>query len=370
MGKKIFGPLLLVLLLIGVGAGIFYSASDKQATVSQNQKLSSVIEVVGLSGSEKMAFLQNDQVIAQLAKNNVQLQVRAAGSRQIAFHPDLKTQDFAFPAGAPGAGKVKETIKSKHEFTPFYTVMAIASWKPIAELLEKNGIAKKTDGIWYVVDMVKLMDWMAEGKRWKDIPNNSAYSVNKSILVSTTDVRKSNSAAMYLALVSYLANGGEVVSSPSAADLVLPKVTPLFLKQGYQENSSTGPFDDYVSMGMGKAPLVMIYEAQFIEYLANTPPKDRNPDMVLMYPSPTVFTKHTLVPLTENGVRFGKILAEDPLLQKLAAEHGLRINDSATFKKIQQSRGIKVPDTILDVVDPPTYEQLEHLITRIETSMQ
>ena len=29
---------------------------------------------------------------------------------------------------------------------------------------------------------------------------------------------------------------------------------------------SAGPFEDYVEIGMGKAPLVMIYESQFIEY--------------------------------------------------------------------------------------------------------
>lgn len=371
--KKLIGPALLSLLLVGVSAGVYLSATDRQASVAQVEgagKPAAMVTVNGLSGSEKIPFLTDPRVTAILRANGIQLQVRKAGSREIAFSPDLKSQDFAFPAGSPGANKVKSATKAKQEFTPFYTPMVIASWKPIAELLEKNGIVKKQKDAWYVVDMPKLLTWMEEGKRWKDVPGNSVYPVNKSVLVATTDVRKSNSAAMFLALASYMANAEEVVSSEAAVQKVLPAVAPLFLRQGYQESSTAGPFEDYLSMGMGKAPLVMIYEAQFIEYLAKTPAAQRNPDMVLMYPSPTVFTKHTLVPFTDNGARLGELLSTNPELQKLAAEYGLRINNSALFSKTQEARGIKVPATLIDVIDPPSYEWMETLIQAIERQMK
>lgn len=371
--KKLMGPALLVLLLVGVGAGVYLSANDRQAATAQVARAgntAAMVTVTGLSGSEKIPFLTDPRVTAILRDNGILLQVRKAGSREIAFSADIKTMDFAFPAGAPGAHKVKSTTKAKQEFTPFYTPMAIASWKPIAELLEQNGIVKKQDNAWYVVDMPKLLVWMEEGKRWKDIPGNSVYPVNKSVLVATTDVRKSNSAAMFLALASYMANGEEVVSNDASVQKVLSTIAPLFLRQGYQESSTAGPFEDYLSMGMGKAPLVMIYEAQFIEYLANTPAAQRNPDMVLMYPSPTVFTKHTLVPLTDNGTRLGQLLTTNPELQKLAAEYGLRISNSALFAKTQEARGIKVPATLIDVIDPPAYEWMEKLIQAIEVQMK
>jgi hypothetical protein len=63
----------------------------------------------------------------------------------------------------------------------------------------------------YTLDMRKFMSLMAEGKRWKDLQDNSTYAVNKSILISSTDVRKSNSAARYLALASFVANDNNVV---------------------------------------------------------------------------------------------------------------------------------------------------------------
>jgi len=41
---------------------------------------------------------------------------------------------------------------------------------------------------------------------------------------------------------------------------------------------------------------------------------------VLMYPSPTVLSKHTVVPLTPSGDKVGQLLASDPKLAKLAAQ--------------------------------------------------
>lgn len=370
MARKKVGVALVILFVTGIGSGIYYSATSKAASSRMAAADSGIVQLNGLTGSEKLAYLQDVRVQGVVEKSGLKVAAKAAGSREMAVHPKLKELDFAFPAGAPGANQIKKELNAGHDFTPFYSVMVVASWKPIAELLEKNGIAKQKNGTWYLLDMRKLMTWMKEGKRWKDIPGNTAYPVNKSILISTTDVRKSNSAAMYLALTSFLVNNNDVVASEEQVQRVLPIVAPLYLKQGYQESSTTGPFDDYVAMGMGKAPLVMIYEAQFIEYLAKTPPAARNPDMVLMYPTPTVFTKHTLVPLTESGARFGRLLTTDQELQRIAAEYGLRTNDAAEFMKVQKERGIEVPETILDVVDPPSYEWLERMIKGIEQSMQ
>jgi hypothetical protein len=46
----------------------------------------------------------------------------------------------------------------------------------------------------------------------------------------------------------------------------------------------------------------MIYEQQFLEYALNRQTID--PDMVLMYPAPTILSKHTIVALTDKGARF------------------------------------------------------------------
>ncbi|MFD0475845.1 hypothetical protein ACFQ0B_52245 [Nonomuraea thailandensis] len=79
-------------------------------------------------------------------------------------------------------------------------------------------------------------------------------------------------------------------------------MTPLFTGQGYTDDTSEGPFGEYLTVGMGPSPLVLIYEAQYVEAAARGQIK---PGMVLMYPSPTVLSKHTLVPFTPRATASG-----------------------------------------------------------------
>ena len=363
--RKILGPLLTVLLLVGIAAGVWLSAREK----GTQDRLAAVVEVKGLTGSEKLSFLTDPRVLAHLEKQGIRLTVQKAGSREIALRPDLKQFDFAYPAGVPAATKIQRERGVHQAYTTFFTPMVVASWRPVVEVLAANGIVQKRGDAWYIIDMMKLLQWMEAGRRWRDIPGNTQYPVGKSVLVSTTDVRTSNSAAMYLALVSYLANSRNVVQEDAEVQRVMPLVSSLFLKQGYQESSSAGPFEDYVAMGLGKAPLVMVYESQFIEYQAKTSAAARNPDMVLLYPEPTVYTKHVLVPLNDKGRRLGELLANDPVLLRLAVEYGYRVNNPALFREVNAQRGIQAPDTLLDVIDPPVYEVLEKFITTIEARM-
>ena len=178
-------------------------------------------------------------------------------------------------------------------------------------------------------------------------------------------MRTSNSAAMYLALASYVGNGDRVVENAAQGDEVVDQVAPLFLRQGFSEYSTEGPFEDYLTIGAGKTPMVMIYEAQF---LARAAARDGSigPDRVLMYPEPTVLTKHTLVPLTPAGDRVGRLLAGDPELQRLAVTHGFRTADAATVRQYLADRKVAPPPDLVTIVEPPTYEALEHLIARIQ----
>jgi len=65
-----------------------------------------------------------------------------------------------------------------------------------------------------------------------------------------------------------------------------------------------------------EAPLVMIYEQQFLEYILSRPKP--NPDMVLLYPLPTILSKHTLVALSDNGARFAQEMISNPKVSSIA----------------------------------------------------
>jgi hypothetical protein len=355
--KRLIGPILLAVLVIGVGAAIFLSAREQL-------NLRQVVTVSGLIGSEKEAFFQDPKVIAALRKNGIEVKFEKAGSRTIATTPDLSAYDFVFPSGVPAATRLRQDHPAAKAYDVFFTPMAIATWKPIAAILEANGLARDQGG-YATFEMAAYLQAVADEKRWSDLQRNDAYNVNKSILISSTDVRQSNSAAMYLALASYVANGDNVLQNDAEIQKALPLVSALFLKQGFTEYSSSVPFEDYLSMGMGKAPMVMVYEAQYIAQAALT--NGIRSDMLLMYPEPTIYSKHILIALTPAGQKLGEALMTDPELQRLAVENGFRNADLSLFQQVKKDRGLSLPDTLVNVVEPPSYEVLERTIQQIET---
>jgi hypothetical protein len=296
--------------------------------------------------------------------------VDTAGSRQIATSVDLKNYDFAFPSSATAAERILQPSGNRPAVTGktyavFSSPMAIATYQPIVDLLSASGIAKQVDGVWYF-DIRKYVDLVRAGWRWDTLPGNTTYPVRKRILVTTTDPRTSNSAAMFLSIASYVTNNSTVVQSAADEKKVLPLVAPLFVNQGYTDSSSEGPFDDYLSLGMGKTPMVCIYEAQFVDAAVRNKLKR---GMVLMYPSPTVQSRHTLLSLNPEGDKLGELLSTDPELQQLAAKHGFRTADADQFTKVVSQYSVPaVAKQVLDVADTPTYDTLEHLLDGVSKS--
>ncbi len=366
--RKLIGPGLFAILLVGVGGGIIYSYFDKRSTDKLIAEEAQTETVKGLIASEREPFFTDAKVLAVLKRNGIVLTLQKAGSREIALRRDAKTFDFAFPSGITAAEKLKRDTGAKQIYPVSYSPMAIASWRPLVPMLTAAGLVEERQGNFYLTDVKKLLAMMEAKQRWKDLPENKAFPVNKPVFISTTDVRKSNSAAMYLALMSYIANGAEVVQSEEQANTVSGRMTALFLRQGYQESTSAGPFEDYVAMGMGKAPLVMIYESQFVQMQTS---RDKpNNDMILIYPEPTVFSKNAVVPFSPKGDKLAQLLTTNPELQQLAAEYGMRTQQPEHFQSYVKKRGVSVPQTLINVIDPPSYEVMEKLISQIEKQMQ
>ena len=367
--RRLIAPALAILLLAAVGGGVWYSNArlrDESATqaalrIEQQKQVSAR----GLIGSEKEAFFADPRVQKALAAQGVSAMVEKAGSRSIVERYDAGKQDFGFPSGAPAAQQLALRAKPAGVYNPFYTPIVFASWRPIAEILVANGVAARQGDFYYVVDLPALMDLIAKGTRWRDLKQSEAFASGKAVLIGSTDVRTSNSASMYLALASYVANKQQIVQSQEDLDRVLPTVAPLFLRQGFQEQSSAGPFEDYLALGMGKAPLLVVYESQMIEFWLKHPDKQKS-EMVILYPRPTVYSKHVLVPYSAAGQRLGAALESDPKLRELAHEYGYRTGGDIKGPEVWARQGIKVPDVLVEVIDPPSHEWLERMIQSIE----
>jgi hypothetical protein len=349
--RRVSIGLAVVLLLAVVGVIIWGDDSKQDLTT-----------VRGVIGSEKQAFFTDQRVVDAFARHGMKVEVDTAGSRQLATTVDLGKYAFAFPSSSPAARKIQRDRKVTTVYTPFQSPMAIASFEPIVALLRANGVVHKGAGDYDVLDVTKYLELAKAGTRWDQLPGNTAYPARKNVLVTTTDPRESNSAAMYLSIVSFVANGNAVVSTPEQEAKVLPSVAKLFLDQGYTQNSTEGPFEDYLSAGMGKTPLALIYESQYVDRVVRGDGSIR-PDMRMLYTAPTVYSKHTLVPLSADGDKVGQLLATDPELGRLAATFGFRTNDPKLFADV--AAPAHAPADLVDAVEPPSFETLERLLDAV-----
>lgn len=139
------------------------------------------------------------------ARKGLKVDVDPAGSRQIATSINLGKYDFAFASSSSAADRIQQQRQISARYAPFSSPMVMATFQPIADLLAKEGVAKH--GAVWTFDVSRYLGLVARHVRWDQLKGNTAYPVRKNILVSTTDPRSSNSAAMYLAITSYVANG-------------------------------------------------------------------------------------------------------------------------------------------------------------------
>ena len=193
---------LALILAIGVIAGIVLSVRDRVAAPTVN--------LTGQIGSEKEPFFNDPRVVAALRRGGFVVEARTAGSRQIA-QTDLTGQDFAFPGGGPAAEKIRRDHAGTSVVVPFYTPMAIATWKPIVAILRsRTGVISQRQG-YLAFDVAEYMKLVAA---------TPAGTISRAARVPGQQERprdvdgpgKSNSAAMYLSLASYVANTNKIVA--------------------------------------------------------------------------------------------------------------------------------------------------------------
>ena len=364
-------------LLAAFGAALFFSLRGQRAEVAKQQDNAAVAAagaINGLIALDVEPYFKDERVRKILADKRLPVSVTRVGSRDMAAKVvaggvAAGTPDFFFPSGVVAANQIVDAARkvgiTVAQSSPFYTPMVMASWAPIAQILVTNGLAKPLGDKTFGVDMAKLTALMLAKKRWKDLQGSAAYDVTRSVLISTTDVRRSNSAAMYLALTSHAVNG-DIVSDRPTAQAVAAKVAELFKRQGYQENYVNGNFDDYVSIGIGKTPLAFIYEYQMVQFALA---KKVQPDMVLIYPQPTIVNKVVFVAVSERAKALADLLAGNAELQRIGVEYGFRIADTGVFMQAVKPTGLAVEQRLSQVVDPPSFEIMGEMIDVVAREM-
>lgn len=341
---------LVVVLGVALLAGGWKSFSTKNTSqAASSTQASSAQSVRLLTGSAKFGFLKDPALTEILAKEGLTLELTKSG----AFDKDVgRVADFdaVWPAGANAATDFSRAWKSPSTYSVFSSPLVVASWAALIPILESNGVAKKVGPTHAEFYLDKALPLMTGAKRWNQLKDNAVFSVNRGFLVNTPDVRNSTTGALYLTTLAYLLNNSEAPGDIAKGQDLAERLSPLITRQGFQEVTLAGPFEDYLGQGMGKAPMVLAYESQFVEAKRDGKIRDVH---TLMYPQPGLLLKHVLVARTDAGKKLGEILATNPQAQKIAAKYGFRTNDPAVFAEFMKQLGLDAPD-LLNLADAPS----------------
>lgn len=363
-----------VLLTATFGGALYFALrgqqQEQQAQI-EHQEVASTLVLKGLISLDVEGYFKDARVLQRLAAKRLPVEVVRVGSREMASKVVAgSAPDFLFSSGVVAVPPIIEAARKLNlpatQVAPFHSPLVLASWEPIAKILVANGLAKAVSPKVYSVDIERLTKLMLARKKWKELKDAAGYDVSRSVLVSTTDLRRSNSGALYLALTSAALNG-EVVTDQASGQKLALQLAELFKRQGYQENYVDGNFDDYVSIGMGKTPMAFIYEYQMVRHALQK--KGIGADMVLMYPQPTLVNKEVFVALNERAKALGELLATDPELQGIAVEYGFRIADTERFVSAVKPTGLAVEPRVTQVIDPPASEVMARMIDTVAQEM-
>ncbi|WP_310460899.1 hypothetical protein [Sphaerotilus sp.] len=365
-----------VLVTAAFGGALFFALRGQQqdkAVQIEQQEAAAAVVLRGVISLDVEGYFKDPRVLKVLAARRLPVEVVRVGSREMAGKVVAgSAPDFLFSSGVVAANQIVEAARKANlpavQVAPFHSPLVIASWEPIAKILVANGLAKAVSPKVYSIDTERLTRLMLARKKWKELKDSAGYDVSRSVLVSTTDLRRSNSGALYLALTSAALNG-EVVTDRATGQKLALQLTELFKRQGYQENYVDGNFDDYVSIGLGKTPMAFLYEYQMVRHALQKKDKGIGADMVLMYPQPTIVNKEVFVSLNERAKALGELLASDPELQGIAVEYGFRIADTERFVAAVKPTGLAVEPRVTQLVDPPSAEVMAEMIDTVAREM-
>ena len=80
-------------------------------------------------------------------------------------------------------------------------------------------------------------------------------------------------------------------------------------------------------------------------------------------------SKHTLVALSDNGARFAQVMVSNLKVSSIAQRYGFRAQDNTELFAAVEAKKLVIPHTVVDVIDPPSYDILEKLIGHIDTAL-
>ena len=226
------------------------------------------------------------------------------------------------------------------------TPIVIYSWKEVVDALIKEEIVTKTDNVYYITNMNKLIDYILNNKKWSDIGLTDLYG---NINIASTDPVSSSPGATYYGLLLSILSGGQIADDTIEDNLA--KLKQFYQKSGYMNNTPADLFERYLKTGMGGEPMIVDYEKSIIDFANSNPTgfKQVKDDIVVLYPQPTIWNSHCLTIFTENGKKLFEAFADEEIEQIAWEKYGFRTGITGGTYDVSKI-GIGIPQNITSTV--------------------
>jgi hypothetical protein len=362
-GKRLLG--LIILAVVALAAGGYNLVRTGSLDPASGGVRYTPVTLKGYVGGEKVGFLQDAQVIKILRdRYKITLDVTKAGSIEM-VRGNVDQVDFLWPS-SPVAPELYKAVHGApaQEQVIFNSPIVLYSWDIVADALEQQGVVKRVDNTYYIVDFPKLVDLVVKETTWKEIGVPQLYG---KMTIFSTDPVKSNSGNQFAALLASTLNNGEVVDE-NTVEAQLPRVKGIFARLGFLQSSSGDLFSQYLKQGVGAYPLVVGYENQIVEFSIDN--KDSLPlikqKVRILYPQPTVWSSHILLVRSDKAKRLVLAL-QDPELQRIAwSKHGFRTGMAGAKDDPSVLQLAGIPATIEMVMPMPNAATMDKIINSLQ----
>ena len=368
--KEVWIGLGILIILVLIIIGIKFFSANGESIIESNLKT-----VYVATGGGKENFLADEEVNkimkkkyglnviydswsnGKLIKNPL---VREDGTKyDVMFCSDQRFYDYYKLAPDTTKGEAERYTVQKGGLT-LNTPIVIYSWDTVVDALIEQKIVTEQDGVYYITDMPKLISYILEGKKWKDIGVDMLYG---SINIDSTDPVTSSPGATYYGLLLSIMCDGEITDEAVAENL--PKLKEFYTKSGYMNNTPADLFELYLKTGVGGKPMIVDYEKSVIDFANSNPDgweqvKDK---MRILYPTPTIWNSHCIASFDEAGNEYYEAY-EDKEIQQIAwSKYGFRTGVTGGNYDVTQVNVNGIPQSIISTVSSLKMNVYEQLIS-------
>lgn len=362
MNRTLLG---LILLVVVAGAAALVSVVDLSG-LTRSVERRDPVSVSIFYGGEKSALLQNPKVSDILERRyKIDLTATKAGSVEMVTTLPSDGRDCLWPSNMVAVELARDSGRRVlSDQTIFNSPIVFYAWAEVADALQQQGYVTQDAQGFLTADVAGIGTLIEEGARWQEDLGLNIYG---SFRIFSTHPAKSNSGNIWSGLLATVLNDG---TTPTTANLpeVLPKVTAYFAAMGHMEASSGDIFQNFLKQGMGARPIIVGYENQMVEFLAENAAlaDDIRARVRVIYPEPTVFASHPLISLTSDCARLSEALM-DPEVQAIAwSDHGFRTGLIGVENDPAEIGVARLPETVSLVVPMPSAAVMERIIAAVE----